>query len=151
MPETILVVDDHAAMRDVLRTWFNLVLPQHQIIEADSAEDAYRLALRNKPALLITDITLPGGMNGIELTRWVKSVMPNVAVVILTIHDDKIHRADALNAGADAYVTKAHMEKDLLPTVKAALEPCQEHAQEYIATSFSNATKNRALPVENMN
>ena len=42
MPETILVVDDHAAMRDVLRTRLSLTLPQYHIIEAASAEDAYR-------------------------------------------------------------------------------------------------------------
>ena len=87
--------------------------------------------MRNKPTLLDHRHHLTRRLNGVELTRWVKGVMPEIPIVLLTIHDDKIHRADALDAGADAYVTKARMEQDLLPAVQAILAPRQEYVPEY--------------------
>jgi DNA-binding NarL/FixJ family response regulator len=90
------------------------------VIEAASGEEAIALIRSESPRLVVMDITLPG-MNGIEATRQIKATLPSAQIVMLTIHEDDTHRADATGAGASAYVPKRAMQTELLPTLAALL------------------------------
>jgi DNA-binding NarL/FixJ family response regulator len=120
MPATILIVEDHDAVRRALRDWLEVEFPQCRVIEAASGEEAVALVQIESPRLVVMDITLPG-MSGIEATRQIKAILPSAQIVMLTIHEDDTHRADATAAGASAYVSKRAMQTELLPTLAALL------------------------------
>jgi DNA-binding NarL/FixJ family response regulator len=120
MPATILIVEDHDAVRRALRDWLEVEFPQCRVIEAASGEEAVALIRIESPRLVVMDITLPG-MSGIEATRQIKAILPSAQIVMLTIHEDDTHRADATAAGASAYVSKRAMQTELLPTLAALL------------------------------
>ena len=117
---TILIVEDHDAVRRALRTWLMNAFPRQRVLVAASGEEALALAQAECPYLIIMDVRLPG-MNGFEATRQIKAAAPTVQVVILTIHEGEPYRTAAAAAGAAAYVPKRAMQTDLLPTVNALL------------------------------
>jgi len=120
MPATILIVEDHDAVRRSLRDWLEVEFPQCRVIEATSGEQAITLIQIESPRLVLMDISLPG-MSGIEATRQIKAALPSAQIVMLTIHEGDTYRADAIAAGASAYVPKRVMQTGLVPTLAALL------------------------------
>jgi DNA-binding NarL/FixJ family response regulator len=120
MPETILIVEDHEPVRRSLREWLEHVFPWCDMVEAGTGEKAIAMAQARAPRVVVMDISLPG-MNGIEATRRIKTLAPATSVVILTIHEDDPYRAEALAAGACAYVTKRKMQTELIPVLARLL------------------------------
>lgn len=120
MPVTILIAEDHDAVRRALHEWLKVLIPQCIVIEAASGEEAIALSKARAPQLVLMDIGLPQ-MNGIEATRRIKATVPKAQVVILTIHEDDAYFADAAAAGVSAYIPKRTMQMELLPTLMALL------------------------------
>ena len=125
MTTTILIVEDHEAVRRSLRDWLEVEFPQCRVIEAASGEEAIALIRGESPRLVLMDISLPG-MSGVEATRRIKAALPSTQIVMLTIHEDDAHRADATAAGASAYVPKRVMQTELIPTLTALLADGQD-------------------------
>lgn len=125
MPTTILIVDDHAGLRQVLRDWMHLHFPACCIRAAASGEEAVALAQNEPPELVIMDVSLPG-IDGFEAARQIRGQSAAARVVMLSLHDAVRYRAEAAAAGASAYVSKHRLHSDLLPTVRALLsQPTQ--------------------------
>lgn len=120
MGGTILVVDNHDALREALRTWLEAVLPGHVIVEATSGEEAIAVVSDALPDVILMDITL-SRMSGIEATRWIKANVPAAQVVILTIHEDEAHRSAAMAAGASAFIPKRLAHTRLVPVLMELL------------------------------
>ena len=120
MPATILIVEDHDAVRKSLRDWLEVEFPQCRVIEAASGEEAIALIRIESPRLVVMDISLPG-MSGIEATRQIKAALPSAQIVMLTIHEGDAYRANATAAGASAYVPKRVIQTELVPTLAALL------------------------------
>ena len=120
MSATILIVEDHDAVRRSLRDWLEVKFPRCRVIEATSGEEAIALIQVESPRLVLMDISLPG-LSGIEATRQIKAALPSAQIVMLTIHEDDTYRADATTAGASAYVPKRVMQTELIPTLAALL------------------------------
>lgn len=120
MNPTVLIVEDHEAVRASLRDWLSVVFQHWGLLEAKSGEEAVDLARRHNPDIILMDISLPG-MNGIETTRRIKAAVPQAQVVMLTIHEAPEYQADAMAAGASAYIVKRHMHRDLIPVLQRLL------------------------------
>lgn len=120
MPTTILIVEDHDTVRRSLHDWLAAQFPHCRLIEAASGEEAIALIRDEAPRLVIMDISLPG-MSGIEATRRIKAALPATQIVMLTVHESDVYQADALAAGASAYVPKRTMRSELIPTLAALL------------------------------
>ena len=117
---TILIVEDHDAVRASLRDWLNATFPNLDCLEARTGEEAVALVLGRPPAIVLMDVGLPG-MNGIEATRRIKTTAPQTQVVMLSIHEDPHYQIDAATAGASAYVSKRRMHIELIPIVRKLL------------------------------
>ena len=120
----ILIVEDHDGVRAGLRTWLSEVFPQYHFLEAKDGETAVSVAAKERPALAVMDIRMPG-INGIEATRRIKATAPETRVVMHTILDEAEYRAEAQAAGASAYVSKMRAHSELVPAMRKLLtEPC---------------------------
>ena len=116
----LVVVEDHAILREGLRALLELE-PDLQIAgEASNGIDAVPLVEALKPALLITDIALPR-RSGIELIACLRQMRLELKILVLTAHASEEYIRAALNAGADGYVLKDASRADLLTAVRAVL------------------------------
>jgi two-component system invasion response regulator UvrY len=117
---TIMIVEDHDALRDSLKKWLSSTFQNCEFLEAKSGEEAIELASSHLPDIVLMDIGLPK-MSGLEATRGIKNAVPTIQVVILTIHDGTDYKADAEAAGAVAFIPKHSMHSELIPVVTKLL------------------------------
>jgi two-component system KDP operon response regulator KdpE len=116
-PAHILVVDDESQITRVLRT--SLSAQGYDIRVANSGEMALEIMKDWSPNLIITDLSMPS-IDGVELCRRVRTVS-QVPIVVLSVRDQERQKVEALDAGADDYVTKPFGMKELLARVRANL------------------------------
>src|SRR5512133_2499479 len=119
MTTRILLVDDHAVVRSGLRMLLENERDVEIIGEAASAHEAIEAAINLKPDVILMDIGLPD-LSGIDATRQIKKVVPNSAIVALTIHEDEEYFFKMLEAGATGYVPKRAAPDELLTAIRAA-------------------------------
>ncbi len=119
----ILVVEDSAAMRALVASAVE-ALPGVTVVESESGFDALRLLPRESVDLIITDINMPGGINGLELVNFVKKNprYKHVPLIIISTEDTERDREKGLALGADAYLTKPFEPEALLDEVCRQLE-----------------------------
>lgn len=112
----ILLVDDHAVVREGYRRLLERRADLRVVAEAGSAEDALQIVREGLPDLIILDLSLPG-MGGIELTRRILQRHPEAHILIFSMHRDPLFAAQALRAGALGYVTKSSSPDVLIQAV----------------------------------
>lgn len=117
---TILIVDDHAIVRQGLHALFNIQPDCAVVGEADSGEEAVRLASELVPDIVLMDLVMPG-IDGVEATKRVKQASPRSQVIVLTSFHDDQHIFPALRAGALSYVLKDIDPGQLVETVRRAV------------------------------
>ncbi len=116
-PLKVLIVDDEPPMRKLLR--MGLGTQDYEMLEAPNGKSALQLLAQN-PDLIILDLGLPD-MQGLELLRMIRARNERVAIVVLTSRSDEVGKVQALDLGADDYVTKPFGMNELLARVRAAL------------------------------
>ena len=126
----ILVVDDEPQITRVLRT--SLSAQGYDIRVANSGEMALEIMKDWQPNLIITDLSMPS-IDGVELCRTVRAVS-NVPMIVLSVRDKEQQKVEALDAGADDYVTKPFGMNELLARVRANLRrvPAENEADPVI-------------------
>jgi two-component system KDP operon response regulator KdpE len=126
----ILVVDDEPQITRVLRT--SLSAQGYDIRVANSGEMALEIMKDWQPNLIITDLSMPS-IDGVELCRTVRAVS-NVPIIVLSVRDKEQQKVEALDAGADDYVTKPFGMNELLARVRANLRrvPAENEADPVI-------------------
>src|SRR6476659_3555551 len=105
MPIKIVLVDDHALIRQGIRKYLELEPDFTVVGEADNGKDAIRVAAQYQPDVMLVDIIMPG-MNGVEVTKGVREVSPTSQIIILTSYHEDNYVLPALRAGAQSYVLK---------------------------------------------
>lgn len=116
----LALVDDHHVVRRGLRSYFESFADVCVVGEAASGEEALAQLETWLPDVLVMDLLLPGGMDGLEATRQARALSPHTQVVVLTAHTDDARVVAALRAGAIGYVRKDASPEALLATVRAA-------------------------------
>jgi DNA-binding NarL/FixJ family response regulator len=114
----ILIADDHGIVRSGLRLLLERQPDIEVIAEAADGAEARELAVRERPDLAILDVKMPK-LTGLQATREIKLQAPEVAVLILSMHDDERYLFEALKAGASGYVLKTQADTDLLAAIRA--------------------------------
>jgi len=116
----IMLADDHPLLRKALRQVLETEGDFRIIAEANDGEEAIRIAAELVPDVIIMDITMPK-INGIEATRQIKERCPNIAVLVLTVHDDNEHVMGILEAGAAGYLTKTIFSDTVIHAVRGVV------------------------------
>jgi len=114
----VLIADDHGIVRSGLRLLLERQPDIEVVGEAADGAAARELAVRERPDLAILDVKMPK-LTGLQATREIKAQAPEVAVLILSMHDDERYLFEALKAGASGYVLKTQADTDLLDAVRA--------------------------------
>jgi two-component system KDP operon response regulator KdpE len=113
----ILVVDDEPQIRRIMRT--ELTGAGYEVEDAKSGEEALDKVREFRPDLVLLDINMPG-MGGLAACRSIRADT-NVAIIMLTVHNTEAAKIEALDAGADDFVTKPFSTPELLARIRAAL------------------------------
>ena len=123
-----ILADDHHIVRAGIRQLLESEKDIQVLAEAGDGEEAKSLIQQHRPDVAVLDIQMPKA-SGIEVTRWVRSHLPEVGVLILTAYDDDPYVMAVLQAGANGYVLKTAKTNDLIQAVrdvhegKSALDP----------------------------
>jgi two-component system, OmpR family, KDP operon response regulator KdpE len=117
-PVKVLVVDGEAAVRRFLRT--SLATQGYEVMEADNGSGALDMLRRNRVDILVLELGLPD-INGLEVIDRVRGQGWSVPIVVLSSRTDETGKVDALDRGADDYVTKPFGIYELLARLRAAL------------------------------
>lgn len=119
-PIRVVLVDDHRIVRRGLRSFLEAFPDIIVVGESSSGEEVLEQIEGWLPDVVIMDLLMPGGMDGIETTRRVRSITPHTQTVVLTAHTDDARVVAALRAGAIGYVRKDAEPEILLAAVRAA-------------------------------
>jgi two-component system KDP operon response regulator KdpE len=114
----VLVVDDEPAMRRGLRT--SLRTNGYEVEEARSGEEAVQIASEHTADIVLLDVNMPG-MGGVEACRRLRSALPTAGIVMITVRDAEEDTVEALEAGADDYITKPFRLRELLARLSAVM------------------------------
>ncbi|PEE38734.1 response regulator [Bacillus pseudomycoides] len=120
-PISILIVDDHAIVRQGLNTLFTIQSDFQVVGEAENGEIATALAAELVPDIVLMDLVMPG-TNGIEAIRMIKQVSPRSQVIVLTSYHEDEYIFPALRAGAISYVLKDIEPNQLVETVRRGVQ-----------------------------
>jgi DNA-binding NarL/FixJ family response regulator len=146
----VSIIEDDSQARQILSDWIRRAEGFELLSEHGSAEAALLKLPHEKPAVVLTDINLPG-MNGIEAVRKLKSALPDTQFVMLTVYEDADHIFHALTAGASGYLLKQTPRGELLGALRQvhsggspmtsniARKVVQSFQQHRAAPSFSEA------------
>jgi DNA-binding NarL/FixJ family response regulator len=116
----VLLVDDHAIIREGLRSLLEKQPEMEVVADTDDGRKAFEFVRELLPDIVIMDITMRG-LNGIEATRRIIAEFPAVKVIALSIHSKRRYVADMLSAGASGYILKECLFDELVQAIKAVI------------------------------
>ncbi|MDP1851911.1 MAG: response regulator transcription factor [Candidatus Planktophila sp.] len=113
----VLVVDDHSIFRAGIIDRLSAIVSQIEVIgEGSNGIEAYELAKKHRPNVILMDISMPG-VNGIETTKKITSEFPEIEVIILSVYDDDQYINASLEAGASGYLLKSVEAQELSESI----------------------------------
>ena len=117
----ILIVDDQLEVRELVEV--TMRVGDYQILKAQSGEEAIDIVKTEKPELIIMDIMMPGGMDGLEATRILKNdpETKDCKIIMLTAKGQQSEKEKGIEAGADDYFVKPFSPLDLIRKVEEFL------------------------------
>jgi two-component system, OmpR family, KDP operon response regulator KdpE len=124
----ILVVDDEPEIRRFLRA--ALKMHQFEVVEADSGTQALKMVVDHRPDLIVLDLGLPD-IDGIEVTRQVRE-WSSIPIIILSVRNRETDKINALDAGADDYLTKPFGMGELLARIRVVMRHLVPSAEDPI-------------------
>ena len=150
MPIKVLIADDHVFYREGVRALLSNVPEIDVIGEANNGEEAIVLTNDLQPDVILMDLKMPG-MNGIDATRRIHEIHPNVGVLVITMFDDDDSVFAAMRAGARGYLLKDSDKDEVVRAIvavergEAIFSPAiAQRMMQYFATpSASSSRKNQ--------
>ncbi len=116
----VLIADDHAIVRAGLRALLNSEPSMELVGEATGGYEAIELAGKSNADILVLDISMPD-LDGISVTKKIKSQFPGLRILILTVHEDEALLRETIKVGASGYVLKRAAETELISAIHAII------------------------------
>ncbi len=120
-PIRVLLADDHAILRDGIRSLLGDEPDMQVVGEADNGRTAVDQARALQPDVVLMDIAMPL-LNGLEATHQIKRECPNINILILTMHDNEEYIPQVLEAGGSGYVLKHAAAQELVTAIRAVAQ-----------------------------
>lgn len=114
----ILSVDDHPLLRKGITALVNAESDMKLVAEAANGQEAIEAFRLHRPDVTLMDLQMPG-LNGTEAIDRIRGEFPNARIIVLTTYTGDVQVLRALRAGAQAYVLKGHVHRELLETIRA--------------------------------
>lgn len=115
----ILVVDDEPPIQRMLRR--NLIVSGYDVLVADNGKQAIEMIRLHRPDLILLDLCMPGELDGLDVCVFVRNETPRIPIIVLSALTDEKRKVQALDEGADDYLTKPFSNDELQARVRACL------------------------------
>lgn len=142
----LLIADDHA----VVQMGVKLLIEKQEDMEviglASQGQEAVDLTLLHRPDVIIMDISMPPGIDGLEATKRIKQQAPECHVLVLTMHDEPEYLFQVLKEGASGYLLKSALENELISAIRAVANDqvyLYPTAAKLVVQSVLNPTANK--------
>ena len=149
----ILLVDDHPMVRERLA---EVIQRESDLVVCGEAEDRIRameLIASTRPQLVIVDLTLKRS-HGLDLIKDVRSQHPEVAILVVSMHDESLHAERVMRAGARGYITKQEATKKIMLAIRTILNGdaylSERMAAQIAAAAVGGARARAALPIDQL-
>src|SRR5437867_6439256 len=117
MPATLLIAEDQRLFRQSLRLLLEREPDLRVVGEATDGHEAFDLAMETKPDMILMDVDMPR-LDGVTATRLIRGCLPDVKVLMLSVHDDDARIVAAVQAGACGYILKDADHKEFLRIIR---------------------------------
>jgi DNA-binding NarL/FixJ family response regulator len=148
--QNILIVDDHPTTREGLRA----VIHREQDLmicgEAENGRQAMDAVQKLAPDLVLIDITMPG-KGGLELLKDLKALYPQLAILVVSMHEESLYAERMLRAGAGGYITKQQPPEELVKAIRQVLNHhvyLSREASEKLLQRFTGKAQANGSPIE---
>ena len=118
MTTSVIIADDHCAIRSVLRTLIDDEPDMRVVAEAEDGDVALHMVHAHRPDVLLADFSMPGP-SGIQLAARLRKTLPSTRVLIVTMHEDFDLVMDAMAAGAAGYLVKQRLDGHVTKAIRA--------------------------------
>lgn len=145
---TVLIVDDHALIREGIRKTLGLEKRIKVLAEAANGKEAISICRTRKPDIVLLDINLPD-ITGVEVCRAIKQELPATEIIALTIHDQDEYIIEMIKNGIAAYLLKDISPDQLIDTILQVAEGKSFISPSLTAKIFNQLNKLSAKPPEN--
>jgi two-component system alkaline phosphatase synthesis response regulator PhoP len=127
--QTILVVDDEPQIVEIVGDY--LKQAGYRVLTARDGQTALTIARHERPDLIVLDLMMPGGMDGLDVCRRLRRdhVLQDVPIIMLTARVDETDRLIGLELGADDYITKPFSPREVVARVRAVLRRARGHGE----------------------
>lgn len=137
---TVLVVDDHSLVREGVVTMLSSFEDFKIIGDAESGDDAVKLAINNAPDVILMDINMPG-MNGIETSKKILAELPTTRIIILSMEVTQDYISEAIKAGVAGYLAKDTKKDILAESIRKVMQGEQYFGQKISQVIFKGFYK----------
>lgn len=137
----VLLAEDHTIVREGLRSLLEATGRVEVVGEADNGRSAVEVARELLPDVAIVDVSMPE-LDGVEATRQIKKAVPQVRVIVLTMHSAEVYMKEVFRAGASGYLVKKTAARDLLMAVEAVMRD-----EMYLSPAISKVVIDRYVEV----
>lgn len=145
----VLLVDDHAVVREGYRTLLGNAGDIEVVAEAASGEDAYSEFVHHAPDVVIMDLSLPG-IGGLGAIRRIKARQPSARILVFSMYEDTVVVEKALQAGASGYITKNSAPAVMIDAVREIAGGAVYFEQEISRRLDSRRSGDAATPLERL-
>jgi DNA-binding NarL/FixJ family response regulator len=142
----LMLVDDHAVLRDGLKNILDMETDITVVGEAVNGNEAILKVKEYQPDIILMDINIPG-KNGIEATRIIKEVNPSVKILMLTMYDHDEYFMSAIREGADGYLLKDAPSEHVIDAIRSVAKG-QSVIHPSMTKKFLNFNSSKEEPVE---
>lgn len=118
----IIVADDHTLIRETLSDFLHQQPDMEVIGQACDGDASMELTMALQPDVVVMDVNMPPVLSGLEATRWIHGMWPDVKIVALSMHADRAYVAAMFKAGARGYLLKDSECDELLAAIRAVAE-----------------------------